>query len=167
MKKIILITTTVVLVGSSNLYAKEIPTTTKIASVNQSKITKIEVIDAKIKKYNDYLINLPIKIKEMIAELSSYQNKGNEAVNMTRNLLKTLDMCATNELDEVSALACNDINSENISETIKSYQSEVEDMIEMATRKLKDLKLKEKNTAIIKSAIKALENARDILKGVK
>ena len=167
MKKLILTITTLALIGSSNLYAKEIPTTTRIASLSQSKMAKIEIIDAKIKKYNDYLTNLPIKIKEMIAELLDYQDKGNEAVSMTKNLLTTLDKCATNELDEMAALACDDVNNKNVSETIKTYQLEVEDMIKMATKKLKDLRVKDKNTPIIKGALKALENARDILKGVK
>ena len=166
MKRAILITV-IALIGSSNLHAKEILTNPKRPTINQSKRAKIEAIEAKIKKYEEYLRNLPIKTKQIIAELSGYKDKGNEAERMTKDLLVTLDMCATNELNEMAASACNDINEEDVSVTIKTYQAEIEDMIAMATKRLEDLKIDKKNAPIIEHAKKALENARDILKGVK
>lgn len=164
MRKVILVAT---LIGVCNmtLYAIELPT--RQPSVSQSKRTKVELIEAKIQKYRRYLQQLPVEIKETLVELGEYRDKGNDAESMTKNLLKTLNDCATNELDDVAAEACSDITQDSVSGTIKKYKLEIKDMIEMVDRKLAQLRKRKKNTPIIERAIKALEDSRDILKGKK
>jgi len=157
-----------VLIGvmNSGLYAFELDTK-QPSNIPDSKRTKVELIEAKIQKYRNYLQNLPIEIKNTLVELGEYKDRGNDAESMTRNLLKTLNDCATNELDEIAAEACADINQDSVSETIKKYKLDITDMIQLVEKKLATLKSKKKNTPIIEGAIKALEDSKDILKGKK
>jgi len=165
MKKIILTATLVALTSTTTLCAIETETTKP--SRSQSKQTKIELLELKITKYTKHLENLPIKIKEVLLELGDYEEKGNDAENMTRNLLQTLDGCVMNELDSMAEDACSDITATSVSKTIKDYKLEMKDMIKVVEAKLDELKKQKKNTPIIEGAIKALTDARDILKGTK
>jgi len=165
MKKIIMATALVGLLNTT-VYALEV-STQQSTTIPQSKRTKVELIEAKIQKYRRYLQQLPVDIRETLVELGEYRDKGNDAESMTRNLLKTLNDCATNELDEMAAEACSDITQDSVSDTIKKYKLEIKDMIKMVDAKLVKLRKNKKNTPIIEGAIKALEDSRDILKGKK
>lgn len=162
MKKAILIIPFLVMINTS-IYSVQVESENEERSNPEHRTPSAEEIQIKIDTLTKYLNSLPIEIQNTIGELTKYKEDGLRAEKMVKNLVVTLDKCATRELDEMAQLACSSISNGSVSRTIKVYKVQIKDAIAFVNRRLIELRKKEKNTDIINDSIKSLENARDIL----
>jgi len=129
--------------------------------------SELEVLQQKIAYFTKYLNDLPIEIQETIGILEDKKAEGNKAQSMVIRLLSNLDRCMTKELDPVSEEMCRLLSNQSVGSIIKKEQEKIKNAITFIGNKLKDLNKKNGNKEIIQDGITTLENARDILLGVK
>jgi len=165
MKKLLLVVPFLVLTYSS-LYAGEVSTNPekKVEHRVQKRTITAEELQARIDKFNNYLSNLPIEIQQTIGELNEFKARGAQATKMVKNLLVTLDNCANKELDPMSEEMCETLSETSVGSLIRDKKKDIESSIASVSSRLKELKKKEGNTALIQNGIRSLEHARDILR---
>ena len=138
--------------------------TTNISYAEET-ITSIEKINQRIVKMKKFLKDVPKSIsdkEEQLNELTEKLNKNREMINRYLNIL---DSCVMNfssvQLDDVCKLM---IESKN-GELLKERENQLSDTIEFLNHGLEQEKRKLKNINVIKEAIHALEDTKNILLG--